>query len=78
MYVYIYTYIHIYIYIYIYINIYIYIYIYIGLKTLLLPSEPHWEKGSEEDKSRDASCSRHVAHSALVVALVDNDWVQVL
>jgi hypothetical protein len=48
-------------------------YMYVGLKTLLLPSEPHWEKGSEYDKE----CSRHVAHCAMVVALVDNDWVQV-
>ena len=42
-----------------------------GLKTLLLPSDPHWEKGSEHEQQ----CLAHVASCALVVALIDNDWV---
>jgi len=43
-----------------------------GIKTLLLPSDPEWEKGSEHDTQSLA----HVASCKLFVGLVDDDWVQ--
>ena len=43
-----------------------------GLKTLLVPSDPSYEKGSGHDQERLAN----VASSALFVALVDDEWVQ--
>jgi len=43
-----------------------------GLKTLLMPSDANWTKGSEYDME----CLANVAASALFVALVDDDWVQ--
>jgi hypothetical protein len=42
-----------------------------GLKTLLLPSDPHCERGSDSESERLA----HAASSALFVALVDDNWV---
>jgi hypothetical protein len=43
-----------------------------GLKTLLVPSDPSYDKGSEHDQERLAN----VASSALFVALVDDEWAQ--
>ena len=43
-----------------------------GMKTLLLPSDADWEKGTEHDTQSLA----HVASCKLFVALVDDEWVQ--